>query len=187
MTSGTGPLAHHLDRFTAIDAKVDALVDVVRNPTLDHLFYALSSAADHSILWHAVGLVESARTRSLAPARRLSKVLAIESALTNGPIKMLFRRPRPERDVVVGPDGAAEPLPYGMRIPITSSFPSGHATAAFCAAMVLTDDDGSPVWFSLAALVAGSRVYVRMHHASDVIGGAILGVALGTVLRRIVP
>jgi undecaprenyl-diphosphatase len=53
--------------------------------------------------------------------------------------------------------------------------------------MVLTDDDGSPAWFALAALVAGSRVYVRMHHASDVIGGAVLGVALGTVLRRIVP
>jgi len=35
--------------------------------------------------------------------------------------------------------------------------------------------------------VAASRVYVRMHHASDVIAGAALGVALGVVARRVLP
>jgi undecaprenyl-diphosphatase len=44
----------------------------------------------------------------------------------------------------------------------------------------------APAYFSLAALVAYSRVHVRMHHPADVIGGAALGVALGAVARRFV-
>jgi membrane-associated phospholipid phosphatase len=74
-----------------------------------------------------------------------------------------------------------------MRVPITSSFPSGHATAAFTAAVFLSDDDRAlaPLWFGLAAAVAFSRVYVRMHHASDTVAGAAIGLALGTGLRRI--
>lgn len=179
--NSAGPLAHHLDRFAEFDARIDALVDGVRTPALDHLFYALSSAADHSILWHVIGALQSLRAGSLAPAKRLSKILGTESALTNGAIKSLFHRPRPDRN-----DDPTEPLPYGMRVPITSSFPSGHATAAFCAAAVLSEDGNALAWHGLAALVASSRVYVRMHHASDVIGGAALGMALGAVLRRVV-
>ena len=72
-----------------------------------------------------------------------------------------------------------------MRRPITSSFPSGHATAAFTAATLLsTNARNRPVWFAIAGVVAGSRVYVRMHHASDVIAGAAFGLVLGQVLRR---
>ena len=35
--------------------------------------------------------------------------------------------------------------------------------------------------------VASSRVYVKIHHPSDVIAGAILGVALARVARRVWP
>jgi undecaprenyl-diphosphatase len=67
--------------------------------------------------------------------------------------------------------------------PITSSFPSGHATAAFCAARLL---GGGPGWYALATAVAGTRVYVRLHHASDVAAGAAFGLVLGSALRRFV-
>jgi undecaprenyl-diphosphatase len=53
--------------------------------------------------------------------------------------------------------------------------------------MLLADSPAAPVWFGLAAVIAASRVYVRMHHASDVIAGAALGVAMGAVARRVVP
>ena len=39
----------------------------------------------------------------------------------------------------------------------------------------------------LAGLVATSRVYVKMHHASDVLVGAALGIGLGTIARRVLP
>jgi membrane-associated phospholipid phosphatase len=42
-------------------------------------------------------------------------------------------------------------------------------------------------WFALAVLVAASRVYVRIHHASDVVGGLALGVVLGALARALWP
>jgi len=33
--------------------------------------------------------------------------------------------------------------------------------------------------------VAASRVYVRMHHASDAFAGALLGLAFGQIAKRI--
>jgi membrane-associated phospholipid phosphatase len=170
------------DHIRTFDARVDAWIDRHRSPALDRLFYGLSSAADQSLLWHAAGAARAARTGEPAAALRFSAALGIESAVTNGPIKLLFQRVRPAPDQVDGP------LPFGMRRPITSSFPSGHATAGFMAASLLArDSDLGVAWFGLAALVAGSRVYVQMHHASDVVAGAALGLGMGMLARRYLP
>jgi undecaprenyl-diphosphatase len=161
------------------DEGVDRWVERHRHRSLDPLFYGLSSAADHALLWLLVGALRSAVTGDPARGLRLGGALAVESALTNGPIKACFRRIRP-------PQPIAGPLPYGMHRPITSAFPSGHATSAFTAATLLSEGTRlGPMWFALAALVAASRVYVRLHHASDVLAGAALGLALGQALRQI--
>jgi undecaprenyl-diphosphatase len=162
------------------DAAVENAVDGLRSPTFDHVFYALSAAADHSKLWHALAWLRGVASGRTDDARRMSSALAIESFVTNVVVKSLVGRVRPQRPQTSGP------LPYGMRVPITSSFPSGHATAAFTAAVFLSDDDLvlAPLWFGLAGAVAFSRVYVRMHHASDAVAGASLGLALGVALRR---
>ena len=102
--------------------------------------------------------------------------MGFESALTNGLVKSLFRRVRPA-------EYAEIEFLHGMRRPITSSFPSGHATAAFCAATLL---GGGPGWYAAASTVAATRVYVRLHHASDVLAGVAFGLALGRVLRPFV-
>jgi undecaprenyl-diphosphatase len=163
------------------DAAVEDAVEAIRNPTLDHVFYALSAAADHSRLWHGIAWARGLATGRRDDARRLSTALAIESFVTNVVVKTVVGRVRPERPANDGP------LPYNLRVPITSSFPSGHATAAFTAAVFLADDGAplAPMWFALAGVVAFSRVYVRMHHASDVVAGAAFGLAMGTVLHRI--
>ena len=58
-------------------------------------------------------------------------------------------------------------------MPLTTSFPSGHSSTAVVAAILLSAarPQGRPVYWASAALVASSRVYVRIHHASDVVGG----------------
>jgi undecaprenyl-diphosphatase len=73
-----------------------------------------------------------------------------------------------------------------MHRPRTSAFPSGHATSAFTAATLLSQGTNlGPLYFGLAGLVASSRVYTRMHHASDVLAGAALGLAFGQVAKRL--
>ncbi|MGE5588182.1 MAG: phosphatase PAP2 family protein [Clostridia bacterium] len=57
------------------------------------------------------------------------------------------------------------------------SFPSGHTTEAFSAALVLGDRWRKlrVVLLALAILVAFSRVYLMAHYLSDVAAGAALG------------
>jgi undecaprenyl-diphosphatase len=177
-----GRATRFASRVQALDVAVDAWVDRIRGPVLDPIFYGLSSAADHGLLWIAIGSARAARRGDPAIAVRLGIDMGVESALTNGPIKLSFRRVRPQLDLQ-----PHEPLPYGMRRPITSSFPSGHAASAFTAAMLLRDSPLAALYFVLAAMTAFSRVYVKMHHASDVLVGSALGFTMGAVARRLLP
>lgn len=170
-----------LERVHELDEVIDKWLEPRRTATLDRIFYGLSSAADHGLLWHAAGVLRAVRRREPTYALRFSAALGVESAITNLVVKSLFRRVRPQEHFTHD-----EPLPYGMRRPITSSFPSGHAATAFmCASVLSKGNRGGRAWFVLAGLVASSRVYVRMHHASDVVAGAGLGLALGAIARRV--
>lgn len=164
-------------RVAAFDAAVDRRFDRIRNPAADRVVYRLSSAADHSLLWHTCGAVRGLVTGGdVERAARFSIAMGVESALTNGVVKSLFRRVRPA-------EYADIEFHHGLRRPVTSSFPSGHATAAFCAATLL---GGGPAWYGAATAVAATRIYVRLHHASDVVVGAAFGVGLGLALRPFV-
>ena len=164
------------ERVVAFDDAVDAAVDRVRSPTLDTVAYRLSSAADHGLLWHACGATRALlRDGDLRGAARFALAMGLESAITNGPVKSLFNRVRPV-------DYTEVDFRYGLHRPITTSFPSGHATAGFCAATLL----GGGAWYAAAAAVAATRVYVRLHHASDVVAGATLGLTMGLAMRPFV-
>ena len=171
-----------LSRVIAVfDAAVDSRVERMRgNPVLDRVLYAASELGDFSLVWHLLST-----SRALAPDRRVSHavrvaaILGVESALVNGPIKGLFNRHRPVWE---------HERPRRLRVPRTSSFPSGHASSAALAAGLLSERDRlAPVYFGIGAVVAFSRVYVRVHHASDVVAGAVLGTVLAKVAKRAWP
>jgi undecaprenyl-diphosphatase len=167
-----------------VDRAVDRAVIRGRNPVLDAVFYPLSSAADHSRLWLAVAGVREATAKARpGTALRLATVLGVESAVTNLALKNVFRRIRPLLDE----PARSGPLPWGLRRPVTSAFPSGHATAGFTTAVFLSRADPGPPWYLIAGLVAFSRVYVRLHHTSDVVAGAALDLAFGLAARRFAP
>jgi undecaprenyl-diphosphatase len=170
-------------RARALDRAVDAVVVRAQNPLLNAVFYPLSSAADHSLLWLATaGLREATGKARPGTAVRLAAVLGVESAVTNLALKTVFGRIRPALDPAL-----TGPLPWGLRRPVTSAFPSGHATAGFTAAVFLSRADPGPPWYLIAGLVGFSRIYVRLHHTSDVLGGAALGLAFGYAVRRFAP
>jgi membrane-associated phospholipid phosphatase len=169
-------------RIRALDRSVDAALSRARHPALDAVFYPLSSAADHSLLWLALaGLREATGRARPGTAVRLAMVLGMESAVTNLALKTVFGRLRPVIDPAGGPGGS---LPWGLRRPVTSAFPSGHASAGFTTAVFLSRSDPGPPWYVLAGLVGFSRIYVRLHHTSDVVAGAVLGLAFGAAARR---
>ena len=165
------------DAIDRLDDRLDEAWELLRgHPALDRLFYTASEAADFSVLWHTLGVAQAIVNDDPWIAVAVSTALGLESALINGPVKSLFKRSRPVQDT---------PRPHKLRQPKTSSFPSGHASAAMVAAAMLSRHGGGPLWYTLGAVVAASRVHVRIHHASDVAGGVVAGVALGAIARRI--
>jgi undecaprenyl-diphosphatase len=176
----TGPLAPLLDQpaIARFDEWADRLLEPLRRqPRLGKVFHVASELGDWSLVWHLVGGGRGLRTaRTAAEALELSALLGVESLLVNQGVKRLFRRPRP----TTGGDER-----YQVRTPSTSSFPSGHASAGFFAAGILTRRSPrlAPLWYGIALVVALSRPFVRIHHASDILGGALVGAALARLAR----
>ena len=86
-------------------------------------------------------------------------------------LKRAVARPRPC-------DANGQPLAL-IDLPDPFSFPSGHAAAA-CAVggtIMLAHPLLAPVVVPLAALIAASRVRLRVHHVGDVVAGVFLGLA----------
>jgi len=181
-TPGTESLGTSVGRF---DRAVDEALEHLRGHAVpDRLFTLASTLGDFSVVWHIVNV-----GRGLTSRRRFRQIplltagLAVESLVVNQGIKRAVKRPRPTLE--------GDPR-YDVRRPSTSSFPSGHASAAGFTATVLTGWDGArsaPLWWTIGTVVATSRAYVRIHHASDVVAGLAVGAAIGlgarAVLRRI--
>ena len=166
---------------TQIDDRSERLFAPLRgNRVADQVFYAASHAAEFSACWHGVSATMAVLSPSLRPhAARLTVALGIESVLVNGMIKPLFKRERP--DLIAGSPK--------LRRPKTSSFPSGHASSAAMAAVLLSDAVPAlrPLWWTASVIVGTSRIHARMHHGTDVAAGALLGVALGVAVKQIAP
>jgi membrane-associated phospholipid phosphatase len=167
----------------AFDRTVDAAFERLREqPTIDRIFFTASALGDWSLVWHLIGATQALLSPDRIPDfLRLSGTLGVESLLVNQGVKRLFHRRRPQQHAVEGP--------VDLRVPLTSSFPSGHASAGFCAAVLLSQRQPklAPVWLALATLIAASRIHVRLHHASDVVSGAAIGALFGWIATRVVP
>ena len=104
--------------------------------------------------------------------------IGVASATANLAAKHLLPRNRPDRSAI--------PATRDVRMPTSGSFPSGHTASAFAFATAVTADlpQLALPLYGMAAAVGYSRVHGGVHYPGDVVGGAVLGLAVGTVVRE---
>jgi undecaprenyl-diphosphatase len=170
-------LRHIVDWDTA--ARIWLTTD--HHPIADVIMVGLSVIGRGGAVWIAIALVlivlERARTRG---AIVVFAALALAFVMTDLVVKPLVARARPFEGAVA--------IRVIDRRPLTYSFPSGHAASAIAGAVTLSRiwPAGRLALWSLATLVALSRIYVGVHYPLDVLGGAVLGLACAWAAHRAV-
>jgi membrane-associated phospholipid phosphatase len=181
-TADAPRFAPWLDEAERLDIGVYAAIARTSTPAIDRVMSRLSRAADYSRLSlgsAAVLAVAGGRDGRRAVVVGLASV-AVTATVANLIAKPLGRRRRPDRLA------QEVPLARQVRMPVSSSFPSGHSAAAFAFATGVAHV--SPVAAAplraLAALVAYSRIHTGVHYPGDVIAGSLLGIALAEATAR---
>ena len=133
----------------------------------------LGRAGNNGVIWVAIGVVLALVDSSNREAWLICAVLGPVAIAVNYVIKLLARRPRP----------VLEGLPPLGGAPSSLSFPSAHATSSFAVATAMARvEPVAALAFILAAALALGRPYLGMHYPSDVLAGALIGVALGLIV-----
>jgi undecaprenyl-diphosphatase len=163
---------------TQFDETIDAAFEPLRGkPRVDRAAALVSNLADYGLIWVILALLKARRR---GPNRRRAiaalGLAGVSSYVVNRAVKSAVQRQRPD-----------EHLDASVRTPSSSSFPSGHTLAAWCTAVALAEPGPQTVvYVGFAGAVAASRVHLRAHHPSDVVGGAAIGALLGVALRPVI-
>jgi membrane-associated phospholipid phosphatase len=163
-----------------IDQAVYRAIAATTTPTLDRALSRLSSAADHAKLWLAVAGVLALRGGQPRRAALLGVAsIGLASATVNIVAKGLVRRARPDQARVAVAAGRQ------VRMPASTSFPSGHSASAFSIDTAVGDEQPLD-WLPLHALAAAdaySRVHTGVHYPGDAIIGSLMGTGAAVAIR----
>jgi undecaprenyl-diphosphatase len=162
-----------MQTLQSIDLTLFGWLRAWHTPVLDIIMSWISASGGAGTVWLLLGCVGLLRPSSRAAAWRVFLTVALGYAAVDGVAKPLVARPRPAIHATAPP----RDLPP---LPRTSSFPSGHATSTFGAAVAVSRmwPQARVLWWSLALLVGYSRIYLGHHYPLDVLAGALLGTAL---------
>lgn len=143
------------------------------SPALERIAKLSGKAGNNGAIWLVLGVVLAIFDAGNREAWLICGALGPIAILLNYAVKLIVRRPRP----------TLEGLPPLGGAPSSLSFPSAHATASFAVATAMTRVDPlGALAFALAFILALGRPYLGMHYPSDVLAGAILGIALGLIV-----
>jgi undecaprenyl-diphosphatase len=162
-----------------IDAALYTAIASTPTPALDRAMRNLSRSADHSkiSIAAAAGLAVTGRTAGRRAAAFGIVSVGLTSTVVNIVVKPLSRRRRPDR--------VAERVEVArhVRMPISTSFPSGHSAAAFAFATGVGHvmPRAAVPLRVLAALVAYSRVHTGVHYPGDAVVGSLIGTAVAQI------
>lgn len=156
--------------MTGLDRRAERWIVTHRVAALDDVFVGLSRAGSFGLVWIVLGAIVAVALRR--PSVLLLVLVAdVTADLAATGLKHAVGRPRP--------DDA-----YWLTSASGFSFPSGHAATSFACALVLAAAVPrlAPAFLALALAVSFSRLYVGVHYPLDVLGGAVLGLAVATAL-----
>jgi membrane-associated phospholipid phosphatase len=139
-------------------------------PGAERAVARFSKLGEHGALWLAAGAAGSlAAPRARRAGWRRATAAVAGTYAANTAIKLLVRRGRPE----------LPGLPPLASTPTRLGFPSAHSSTSFAGAGAYSrlGVPAAPL-YGLAGALALSRLYLGLHHPSDVLAGALLGSAL---------
>ncbi|HEX2865786.1 MAG TPA: phosphatase PAP2 family protein [Ignavibacteriales bacterium] len=166
------------DFLYSIDLAVFYFVNhTIANPAMDRFFVFITDVNHWYIAYLillGIAFFKGGRIGKIAAVGALV-LIAVSDQLSSFFIKHWVARIRP-----------CNALPDARKLIECSgsySFPSSHAVNNFAAAAFFYRIYPNLKWilFITASLVAISRVYVGRHYPSDILGGALLGSALGYI------
>ncbi len=144
-------------------------------PAMDFLMPKITSLGNSGAVWifAAGALLVTKKYRKYGAL--LLAGLAFGVLIGNVTLKPLIARPRP--------CWVDESVRLLIANPTDYSFPSGHTLSSVIGATILTKADRRFGFAAipLAVLIAFSRLYLYVHYPTDIIGAAVLGVAIGLV------
>lgn len=175
-------LLKRLKPLDALDASLYLQINhLPHTRLLNRIFYTITLIFTGGAAWYALmGLITVTRPRfGWRLIRDTAIPLAIATSLVEYPIKRYFRRRRPFITIV-------QAIVVGMK-PGTWSFPSGHSATAFAGAWLFSRvfPRLRTLFYTMASLVAFSRIYLGDHYPGDVVSGSALGVLFAIFLRRL--
>lgn len=142
-------------------------------PAVERAAVLLGKAGNNGAIWVVLGFAMALFDGGNREAWLICAALGPVAIGLNYVVKLIVKRPRP----------VLEGLPPLGGAPSSLSFPSAHATSSFAVATAMTRvAPEAAIVFALAAALSLGRPYLGMHYPSDVLAGAILGVALGLIV-----
>lgn len=169
-----------LRQLGALDRAVYGAVADTPTPEIDVSLRRLSDLASFSKLWigiaGGIALVGGSTGRRAAVTGLVA--IGITSGVVNQGIKRLHPRERPDRA------GEGVPEVRHVKMPGSTSFPSGHSASGFAFATAVGMQlpiTGVSLRF-LAATVAYSRVHTGVHYPGDALVGSLVGAGIGSVV-----
>ncbi|WP_036931751.1 phosphatase PAP2 family protein [Proteocatella sphenisci] len=159
---------------------LDFIQSDMTSPVMDKIMTVFTYLGSYGLIWIllAVLLLSSARTRKNGVIMAVSLIGCL--LIGNIILKPLIGRIRPS-DV----NAAVDLL---IKKPLDASFPSGHTMSSFAGAMCMmfySIKYGIPAMI-LALIISFSRLYLYVHYPTDILAGAILGILIALLSKKIV-